>query len=505
MRAFFLYHNQHQFMKKIIRSIIVSASIVIFATDVKAQTDADAFRYTGTSITGTARYTSMSGAFGALGGDFSALSTNPATIGIYRSSEVTFTPSIYTANTKSAFQGNLSSENKTNFNFGNAGLVLTNKLRNDNSGGQGWKSWSFGFGYNRQDNYHTNMRFEGKNFDNSMLDHFAENAGSSNYSDLNSFYEYLAYYTYLINPDNDTATTQYTPAINEYGQTQRMSKETKGSKGETVFSFGGNYNNKLYLGATLGITSLHYTETSVFEEVTNSNVIDSLRNYQFEENFTTNGTGFNFKFGMIYRPADAFRFGLAIHTPTWYSMHDYYKNFMTSRFTGGQTYYAESPDGSFDYDMTTPFKAIGSLGIIFGSQGLLGFDYEFIDYSATRFNSPLYAFFDENNTINAKYDAAHTFRIGTEWRYQNISFRGGVSYMTSPLKTTATFGDSDYSKSGFSAGIGFKENNFFIDLGYLYSHSNQYYQPYTLANEYVPGVKNGVNTHNVTITCGFKF
>jgi hypothetical protein len=65
------------------------------------------------------------------------------------------------------------------------------------------------------------MNFEGKNPDNSMLDLFCGKAGSQDYSSLNSFYEYLAYYTYLINPDNDTATTQYSPAISEYGQTQR--------------------------------------------------------------------------------------------------------------------------------------------------------------------------------------------------------------------------------------------------------------------------------------------
>jgi hypothetical protein len=109
-------------MKKIFQSVLILSAVLFATTQAKAQTDADAFRYSGSSITGTARYTSMSGAFGALGGEFSGLSTNPAGIGIYRSSEVTFTPSIYAANTKSTFLGNQISENKFNFNFGNAGL-----------------------------------------------------------------------------------------------------------------------------------------------------------------------------------------------------------------------------------------------------------------------------------------------------------------------------------------------------------------------------------------------
>ena len=491
-------------MKKIIQSVLICSIILLASIQANAQTDADAFRYTGTSITGTARYTAMSGAFGALGGEFSGLSTNPAGIGIFRSSEITFTPSIYAANTTSTFLGNKTSENKFNFNFGNAGLVITNKLRKEESS-EGWKSWSFGFGYNRQDNYHSRIVFEGKNPNNSMLDYFAENAGSQDFSSLNSFYEYLAYYTYLINPDNDTATTQYSPAITEYGQTQRYSKESRGSKGETVFSFGGNYNNKLYIGATLGINSINYTEESTYEEITNSNVIDSLKSYKFQQNLTTDGTGVNFKFGIIYRPADFFRFGIAIHTPTWYTMHDDYKNFMTSKFLNGKPYEKESPDGSFDYEMTTPFKAIGSLGFVFENLGILGIDYEMNDYSSTRFTSTDYNFFDENKNVQVKYDVTHTFRVGTEWRYLNLSFRGGVNYTTSPVKTSYTFSGSDYSKIGYSAGIGMKEKNFFLDLGYLYSQSNQYFQPYALSLESVPGVKNDVTTHNFTITCGFKF
>ncbi len=503
VRAFFI-QPKISIMKKSIQTIFACSVFLLTTFQLKAQTDADAFRYTGTSITGTARFTSMSGAFGALGGDFSSLSTNPAGIGIYRSSEITFTPSVFTANTKSSFLGNKTSENKFNFNIGNAGIVLTNKLRKD-EGTDGWKSWSFGFGYNRQDNYHTYSVFEGKNTDNSMLDYFAEKAGNQNFADLNNFYEYLAYYTFLINPDNDTATTQYFPAITEYGQTQRMTKESRGSKGETVFSFGGNFNNKLYLGATMGITSLNYSEESTYEELTNSNVIDTLKSYAFQQNLTTDGNGINIKFGLIYRPTDFFRFGLAIHSPTWYTMHDDYKNYMDSKFIGGHSYSQESLDGSFDYEMTTPFKAMGSFGFVFGTFGILGADYEMTDYSSTRFNSSTNSFFDVNKTIQAKYDVAHTFRIGTEWKYENISFRGGFSYTTSPIKSTYTTSGSDYSKIGYSAGIGMKEKNFFLDLGYLYTQSNQYFQPYTLSTESVPGVKNDVSTHNFTITCGVKF
>ncbi|MDR2917287.1 MAG: hypothetical protein LBV74_21035, partial [Tannerella sp.] len=51
----------------------------------------DAFTLTNSDLGGTARSMSMAGAFGALGGDISAISNNPAGLGIYRSSEISGT------------------------------------------------------------------------------------------------------------------------------------------------------------------------------------------------------------------------------------------------------------------------------------------------------------------------------------------------------------------------------------------------------------------------------
>ena len=43
--------------------------------------------------------------------------------------------------------------------------------------------------------------------------------------------------------------------------------------------------------------------------------VDALQNYQ-----NVSGTGFNMKFGLIFKPIQQLRFGLAIHTPTWYHL-----------------------------------------------------------------------------------------------------------------------------------------------------------------------------------------
>jgi long-subunit fatty acid transport protein len=272
-----------------------------------------------------------------------------------------------------------------------------------------------------------------------------------------------------------------------------------------VFSFGGNYSNKLYLGATLGIETLRYREESTYEEIDAENGLDTLKSYRFRQNLSTDGNGINLKLGMIYRPNDYFRLGLAFHTPTWYTMKDMYKNEMRSVFDGGSTYSKESPDGEYEYELTTPFKAIGSMAFIFGQYGVLDADYEFSDYSESRFHANDFGFLETNSTITHKYTGVHTVRIGTEWRYQNLSFRGGVNYSTSPITDQYKVSGNDFTKKGFSLGIGMRDENFFLDLAYLRNVSNQYFQPYTLENQNVPGVETEVTTNNFTVTVGVKF
>ncbi|MBK7668088.1 MAG: hypothetical protein IPJ32_12590 [Sphingobacteriaceae bacterium] len=65
----------------------------------------DALRYSQTGVGGTARFISMGGAFGALGGNTSCLSYNPAGIGIYRKGELNITPGVNFSSVKSSYNG----------------------------------------------------------------------------------------------------------------------------------------------------------------------------------------------------------------------------------------------------------------------------------------------------------------------------------------------------------------------------------------------------------------
>lgn len=472
-----------------------------------AQTSTDALRYSQTSTAGTARFTSMGGAFGALGGDFSALSWNPAGIAIYRKSEFTFTPSLYLNNTTSAFMNNSISSNKYNFNFGNLGFVYTRML-SQNDDPTGWKNWNFGIGINRMNNFHSSTVYQGINPNNSMLDYFVEHANGTTPENLDPFYENLPYWTYLINPDTlNPVPNSYNSAIPYGGELQRRTSVTKGAITELVFSFGANYGNKLYFGGTVGFDFLRYVEKTKYEESDPfQNIPTDFNGFSFNQSLTTIGAGINLKLGMIYRASDWARVGFAFHTPTFYSMTDDYSNSMESSFDNGDHYTKDSPQGAYDYNLTTPMRAIGSIAFIIGKMGLVSADYEFVDYSAASFDASDNSFFDANDAIQKKYTTAGNLKIGTEWRYENFSFRGGYAMYGTPLSAPFQVSGSDMSRNCYSLGLGIRDQDYFIDFGYVLSQGTDYFYPYTLSYpQKVPVVQNKVNTHNFTVTFGIKF
>ncbi|MFT4576617.1 MAG: hypothetical protein ACI9SI_001546, partial [Polaribacter sp.] len=77
--------------------------------------------------TGTARFNAMSGAFGALGGDLSAIKINPAGASVFKNS--LFSTSLNSRNTEttSTYYGNNSTTQEENFDFSQAGAVFVYK------------------------------------------------------------------------------------------------------------------------------------------------------------------------------------------------------------------------------------------------------------------------------------------------------------------------------------------------------------------------------------------
>lgn len=484
-------------MKKIlfiITSLLISNYLI-------AQNEVDALRYSQNFYGGTARSVSMGSAFGALGGDFSCLSTNPAGIGVYRKTELTFTPSLFYSSNKSTYLGSGFSDYKYNFNLNNFGFVAAFNSGEDN----GWVNLNIGFGYNRLNNFHKNVLIKGANDNNSMTDYFALRANGQSPDELISdgsyFNEGLAWDSYLINPDTSISNL-YHSAFGNYGEIQRKSIKSEGSLGEYLFSMGANYSHKFYLGGTIGIQSVKFEENSVYKELDEDNIIDNFSSFTFNQHLKTSGAGFNFKLGTIFRPVDWVRFGFAIHTPTLLVLEDVYSNSIESDLED-TTLSFSSKEGKYLYELSTPLKAMGSLAFIIKKVALISVDYEFVDYSTARLRADDYDFYDENNNIQMNYTAASNIRAGAEYRFENYAFRGGYSIYGNPFNTSNM--DNNTTRTSYSLGFGIREENFFFDLAFVHSISKEkyyLYNPNMVKND--PATISTTN-NQVLATFGFKF
>jgi len=462
-----------------------------------AQNDVDAMRYSQLTFGGTARFASMGGSMGALGGDISCLSFNPAGIGVFRKTELSITPSVFAQKTTSDYNGTSAYDRKLNFNLGNIGIVVTAKLKDTSSG---WQTLNFGVGYNRTNNFHNRMSIQGNNTTSSLLDVFVANANGHDPNDFDGFSTGLAWQAYLINPADTTGANTYNHVIPNYGELQKKSVESTGSMGETVFSFGGNYKNKLLLGASIGYVNARYEEESTYEEVDEQDTIQYFKSFSYTQNLSSRGKGVNFKLGAIVKPNDWLRIGLAVHTPTVISMTDVYSNTIKSDLEDGYNYDTTSAEGHFNYTVTTPFRAIGSVGFVINKIALINAEYEYIDYTYAQLHSSPNVFADVNTAIRSKYTSTGNIRIGGEIRLDPFAVRAGYALYGSPFRN----GDNvSASRSSYTAGLGFRDEHFFVDFAYVYTmykETGYLYDP-ALSNP----VKNDFRNSSFMLTLGARF
>lgn len=491
------------------RITIIIASIVALAQVSFSQNDVDALRYSTTTFGGTARYMAMSGSFGALGADFSVLSSNPGGIGLYKKSEFTFTPAYYLGETKSNYNNTTATDNRSNFNVSNVGFVFASE-RNEKAI---VRNWQFGMGMNRLNNFNNRMVIQGYNDENSIIDTYVDNANGVNYENIENDpygdYAYdlnLAWNTYAIDTIPGT-TNQYFGAIHPGGGIfQRKDVETWGSMNEMLFSFGTNVGDRLYLGASFAFPFIRYFEQSTYTETDKDNNIDDFHSITVFDDLRTNGAGFNMKFGMILRVTNFLRIGGGIHSPTWYNMRDYWSSEMATEFDNNEYYSSYSPYGSYDYDLETPWRANASVAVVLWKFMLINAEYEYVDYSSARLRSSGYNFIDENDAISSKYTEGNNIKLGTELRFGHFALRGGFGYYGSPFAEGENGEEiNDGEKYYYSGGFGFRDKNFFVDLAYVRSETKEDYYLYGSENVSVNPSSNEIFTNNVLLTVGFRY
>jgi hypothetical protein len=485
-----------------LKRILISILLLISANYIFAQNEIDALRYTYTTYGGTARYMGMSGAFSALGADFSVLSTNPAGIGMFKKSRFVFSASGISTGSTVNYLGENTQDDFFGGKINNFGLVLNLKSYDEDD--YGWRSVAFGVGYNYLRNLSNNVRIEGQNNNSSQLDLFMINSDGYHPDELGDI-EWMAFDTYAT--DTISGVEQYTyihPLFGTYGEQQNRLLTTKGGIGEYVFSIGGNYDDIIQIGATFGIQNIRYSSIMTHTETTDA--LD-FEDFTYIENLETRGTGYNFKFGMIYRPLNFIRAALAFHTPTFYILNDVYSysmetNWATPDSDGNTKYNSATDEFEYSYEFYSPFRTVAGLAFVLSRVGIISFDYEYVNYANAKFRADDYDFENENRRILENYGAGHNFRAGAEVRLAPVYLRGGFSYYGSP---TSTSFEADGSISGYSLGIGLKSQNVYIDLAFNHSARNQNYLLYEYDLNLNESARLNLTDDRISFTFGYKF
>jgi len=505
-----------------IRRYILSSATLICATCItwlaSAQDEADALRYSLLSPQGTARSIGFGGALGAIGGDFTSLSVNPAGIGVYRSSELTFTPSLKMNGSSSTYTGTATDDNSTHFNINNLGVVFTSAAKGKRYKNSKWKSASFGFGISRIADFNSNHMYSGLNTTSSASEVFLADAIAypDDYNNLATFAG-LGYNAFLLDY-NDTDGYTKTPTFST-GLNQMRKVKQRGGITDVSFSFGGNYEEKLMLGATIGIPSMRYTrEVTLREEDASGNNDNDFDYFEYTESLKTTGTGINLKLGFIYNFTNNFRAGAALHTPTYFALTDVQNRTLVSNTEGFKSVVnpgdpnpytrVDAPTNEYQYSLITPWRAVLSAAGIIGKRGFISVDYEYVDYASAQFSfEDIDSYYESevNNGIKTMYKGASNLRIGGEARFDLLMLRLGFGYYGNPYQNAANGSE----RINYSAGVGFRFDNVFLDLGFNHTQATTMEQPYAIVypNEVIDvpdaTIKNSFN--NVAITVGFKF
>ncbi len=495
-----------------IKNKVIIGLIILLPILSSSQDFVDALRYSSTRIEGTARSGAMGNAFGALGGDFTSVGINPAGLGIYRSGEFALSPYFGRTDVDAAYLGSVTNDYKYNFRFSNLSYVGT--IRSGN-GGSGPVGINFGIGYNRMNDFNTKMMVQGSMAKSSFLDYIAENA---NYDDWSNFYEELAWKTDVLLQDKQTKEYWHDIQDAGYGQSQRKSYRQSGALDEYTLGLGLNFGHRFYLGASFGITDLYFKESTVLREWDVQNNIPFFNEFNFGSSLRTTGTGYNFKLGVLFRPVDNIRLGVAVHTPTFYNLRDNFETWMTSSITysdGSENYDKQSPLLDYDYSLETPFKAVFSGSVFLAKKGLISLDYEYQDYGKARLRDGGNGneFIDQNADIAELYKPVGNIRLGGEYKLNDaFAVRAGFEHYPSAFNASAfnaTQPNADNHFNTYSAGFGYRSGGFFLDLAYRYSVSTEsnFLYPAPLTNAYPkPSMANfDKNINKVMVTFGFRF
>jgi hypothetical protein len=477
----------------------LTVMLLLFSNGLSAQSYAEsALQFSRTMPTGSARIQALGGAQVALGGDYSSTLSNPAGLGLYNKSELTISTAFNSFNTASTYRGNNESDFKNSLNFPGLSVVLHFPKAND---GNGFLGGTFGLSMSRINDFNQSIFYKGTNNNSSIIDSFigiADSYGDSEFSSPDQIFdegqpEYntptgLAYYNFLIGPkdilDEPGSPREYFTDVVTVPE-QQESVRTRGHSNQWSFSYGGNYSDKIFFGAAIGLTTLNYKNTKTYSENFPGNNIFS--NLNLNENLSVKGTGINATLGVMGRPVNFIQVGMSFTTPTVFQLSEKYDASMSTNWKdydywdGEETITLENESANTDivtsdYSLVTPLKF--STGIAFISKyGFITGDIELTNLARAKYSSDTegLSFSDANREIKSTYRSVINYRIGAEFRYDIFRVRAGYGVQANPYRNKF---DIDTNISSISGGVGIRIKKIFVDFALINSRGDNLYSPY---------------------------
>ncbi|MBV1887960.1 MAG: outer membrane protein transport protein [Urechidicola sp.] len=404
--------------------------------------------FTGEDNNGTARFRAMSGAFGALGGDLSAIEINPAGTSVFLKSEFSSSLNIRNQDIQANYYGSNTSVDDSYTTLSQMGAVFV--FRNQYSD---WHNTAIGFNYSL-----------GRDFKN-----FWVARGNSGYA------------TFIYDEDGDED--------NLYLDTdgQQFENYTSGKNNKYTFSFASQYKDKLNIGASLNSHDLRFYQSAYLQEDNFNDMGEMLPRYlssSYEELWTF-GYGFSFTLGIIVKPVEDLRLGFAYQSPIWYNLTE--ESYDNLGYLNG-----------FYYSLQSPSKYTTSIAYIFGKSGLISLDYMYRNYSNIKLD-PSRDFQPENSYFDTYLQGTSELRIGTEWRVKKLSLRGGYHYQQSPYKDAI----SSDNLTGYSLGAGYSFGFMKFDFAYENSKQTNLYDFYADYTEVAPAELD-IDTSKITLSLVFN-
>jgi len=275
---------------------------------------------------------------------------------------------------------------------------------------------------------------------------------------------------------------------------QSWSELEKGSLNNWTFAGAVEVAPSLSLGAAFNVWTGDDDYLFSFEEKDDLFDLYTVNKFRIDNTVTSSFTGYNLKFGGMYRPISNFRLGFTIATPVSYTVKDKWRE--SERTTFDDRSVDEVTDnGTIEYKIQSPFTfgAGASLNV---ANLLLAASVENTDWTQARYISdPPFegaTKIEANEELTRKYRNTTRYHLGAEFTFPliDLQVRGGYFYDPTPLGPDYFANSSNSIRGGqvpknanrefFTAGVGvFLDKQVRLDVGVISGRWNDYKDPLT--------------------------